>query len=101
MTNTLEIRKVLEIIDGGHEIEGLVAFSIPYPRILKYIRFLLRSRLIEMDNDMLWLTATGQAELAKPPVVRSASARIPDRTDITRVPPLDLGAVHIPKTVVE
>lgn len=99
MANPVEIRKVLEVINGDHHIEVLVEFKIPYPRILMHLRHLLQIGLIEKEDNMLWLTSAGQAELAKPPVVRPTSEQ-GDSEMITRIPRVDLETVHLPKTVV-
>lgn len=100
MINTFELGKVLEAVDGGREIEYLVDFHIPYAKALHYLRFALNAGMLKLENEVLQLTDAGRAELARPPMVRTTGARVPDRFDIARVPPLDPEAVHSPKKVV-
>lgn len=95
----IERRKVLEAIEGDREIEDLVEFKIPYPRLLIILRSFLAKNLIEQRDFKLQLTQAGRDMLSIPVPPKSPGRTQSDRLGAAQLPSVDLDAVHVPKDV--
>lgn len=96
MISEIERRKVLEVVRRNLEIEELLPFQVPYPRICAILRDLLESGLICRDERGLWLTDRGEAALSAPIDVARPNAERADRLASARMPQGDPEAVHVP-----
>ena len=95
---TIEALKVLKCISGGHPVDALVEWQIPYSRVLHYLYSLLDLGQIEILESRLRLTSAGYDTLRRPPHKRKGCKREFGNEDLINSGEKRL---HIPESPVE
>lgn len=100
MSTEFEQFKLLQVIKDNREVEELVKFHIPYPRILSHLRRALEMGLIQQAPDgQLVLTLLGE-RLVNSLAPQPNPSLVTDDLVEARTVPIDLDLVFLPKNAV-